>query len=184
MFVIRPAEPADARALAEVHVAAWRESYRGLMPDAAIEAKSVADREAQWLRTLTTDRPGADVLVAEAAEGAIVGFVSAGPQRDPGLGTIGEIYAIYVLRAHQGRGIGRALFQAATRALLSRGIDSVGLWVLEGNDPASRFYERQGGRPGGTDEEEVGGVRLLHRAWIWPDLRTVGTTGDQVLVDS
>jgi hypothetical protein len=42
---IRRASQSDARAIAEVHVASWRETYRGIVPDAFLDALSVAERE-------------------------------------------------------------------------------------------------------------------------------------------
>ena len=47
---IRAAIPADAQAIARVHVEAWRESYRALMPVHVIEALSV---DIEWLREHT-----------------------------------------------------------------------------------------------------------------------------------
>ena len=43
---IRRAEPGDAAAIAAVHVAAWRETYAGLVPERMLRAyRGVVDRE-------------------------------------------------------------------------------------------------------------------------------------------
>src|SRR6185503_6902264 len=40
-LTLREARAADARAIAEIHVAAWRAAYRGMMPDAYLASLSV-----------------------------------------------------------------------------------------------------------------------------------------------
>jgi len=173
MIHIRPASMADCHAIADTHVACWWETYRGLMPDDVIAAKSVPDREAQWGRWLAGDHPDRHILVAEDGEVGIVGFVACGPRRDPGMAVAGEIYAIYLRRSHQGRGVGAALFLGAARLLLELGLTSAGLWVLGGNDRAAGFYRRMGGIPGPQEQEETHGATLLHESYLWPDLTLV-----------
>ena len=47
-FTIRSAVPADADACAEIHVAAWEGSYRGIMPDEEFEKRPLSARRMQW----------------------------------------------------------------------------------------------------------------------------------------
>src|SRR5215467_15759624 len=87
VLTIRHAGPDDALAIAEVHVASWRETYRGLVPDAFLDALSVATRERMWHDALGADRPGATdqpsvVLVVSDADSRVVGFASGGARRD------------------------------------------------------------------------------------------------------
>ncbi|MEW6573376.1 MAG: GNAT family N-acetyltransferase [Bacillota bacterium] len=63
-------------------------------------------------------------FVAEPETGVIVGFAAAGPERTGNPDYKGEIYAAYVLKAHQRKGIGRALLVAVTGRLLAMGINS------------------------------------------------------------
>ena len=56
----------------------------------------------QWSRVLSAGRDR--VLVAEAGEAGIVGFGSCGKARAGALGFEGEVYTLYVLPDHQGRG--------------------------------------------------------------------------------
>jgi hypothetical protein len=51
---IRTARPADALALAEVHVRSWQAGYRHLLPDAYLDSLRPADRAARY----TFDRHG------------------------------------------------------------------------------------------------------------------------------
>jgi GNAT superfamily N-acetyltransferase len=142
--LVRAARPADARPVAEVHVASWRHAYRGLLPDEYLERLSVDDREAMWFGAFADPEPKSGVFVAEV-DGRIVGFASFGPSRDEDVpdGT-GEVPAIYVEPAALGTGMGRELFEAATLALRRAGFAKATLWVLEANALARRFYEKAG----------------------------------------
>jgi ribosomal protein S18 acetylase RimI-like enzyme len=149
-LTLRDATAADARAIAEIHVAAWRSAYRGLVPDAVLDGLSAEDREAMWRGGLVAPEPGWGCLVAED-RGNIVGFVGYGPPDDAEAGPdLGEIYAIYLEPTAVGTGIGRDLFAAGSRRLHDAGYRRAFLWVLETNDRARRFYERAGWAWDGT----------------------------------
>lgn len=141
---IVPATPDDAEALGRVHVQAWREAYPDLVPAAVLAALDPAARAAMWTGVIAA---GETVLLARDAAGLLLGFVTAGAQREPAvLPFAGEIGALYLLRAGQRRGLGRALMEGAARALMVRGMGSASLWVLDGNLPAIAFYTALGGR--------------------------------------
>lgn len=98
-LTIRRAGPDDAEAIASVHVASWRESYRELIPEAVLTALSVAERAARWRSILSGGGGGRSSAYVAEIEGEVIGFGSCGPQRDPGLerrGFTGEISALYV----------------------------------------------------------------------------------------
>jgi L-amino acid N-acyltransferase YncA len=100
------------------------------------------------------------LLVAEDAEGSIVGFASSGTEREPGSGSDSELYAIYLLKRAQGCGTGRALFERTIQALWARGFRTMRLWVLETN-PTRKFYEAFSGRKGlETKFVDMGGAAL------------------------
>lgn len=166
MVRIADARPEDARALAEVHVAAWRETYAGLLPDRALDSLSVPERTALWRRVME----GGGWVIAARDGGRIVGFVSGGPARDTDLpaGT-GEIMALYLLKAHHGRGHGKALFTAACRRLARDGCRGLALWVLAGN-PTRGFYRRRGGTADKAEDDLVAGARVRAVRYVWPHL--------------
>lgn len=83
-----------------------------------------------------------------------------------------EIYALYILEAHQRRGIGRRLVQAAAREFGRRGLGSMVVWVLAAN-PARRFYEALGGRLAGSQPIVIGGATLEEVAYGWADVGTL-----------
>jgi ribosomal protein S18 acetylase RimI-like enzyme len=166
---IRPATTADSRAIAEVHVRCWEETYDGLLPRAVIGRQSVDDRETQWRRTLERDPRLSDVFVVER-DGAVIGFVASGPRRGDGLKQDAEIYALYLLRAHQRRGVGRALCRAAALRLRERGMRSAAAWVLRENGPARRFYEAIGGETVNERTLTEAGATMVEIAYGWDEL--------------
>ncbi len=143
---VRPARLEDGGRIGEIHVAAWRETYAGLMPPARLAALNVAERTAMWRHQLASGT--ARGIAVAALDGVIVGFAACAKQRTPELATMGyasEVTAIYVLRAGQGRGAGRLLMRAMARRLIAEGYRSMALWMLATNTPARGFYERLGG---------------------------------------
>ncbi len=149
---VRPATPGDAADVAQVHVAAWRWAYAGLLDDALLAGLDVDASRRLWERVAGEGRN--TLLVAER-DGAIVGFVAAGRSRDADApDATGEIYAIYLLRDVQGTGVGGALMAAALAALAAAGHTRATLWVLGSNELARSFYERGGWRPDGAERTE------------------------------
>lgn len=166
MVRIADARPEEARAIAEAHVASWRETYSGLLPDRVLDSLSVPERAALWRRVMD----GGGWVIAARDGGRIVGFASGGAARDADAGPRdGEIIALYLLRSHHGRGHGRALFQAACRRLARDGFRSLRLWVLAGN-PTRGFYGHLGGTPDRAEDDPVAGVRVRAVRYVWPRL--------------
>jgi ribosomal protein S18 acetylase RimI-like enzyme len=150
---IRRAVPADAEALARLHIDAWRAAYRGLVPDRILDGFSLERRTAWWRTRLTEGGDGPEhTWVAEDA-GGIAGFVTSGPARDesaPPPPGAGEIQAIYMRPDVIGRGVGRALLERAVDDLRAAGFDPLVVWVFEANDRARHVYEAAGFTPDGT----------------------------------
>jgi ribosomal protein S18 acetylase RimI-like enzyme len=142
--MVRLAEFADAPAISRVHVASWRTTYPGILPDSYLSAMSVEDYTSRWQRALGGSFAPSVVYVVEEG-GQVVGFSSCGRQRDGDQSYDGELYAIYLLQEAQGRGHGRALVEASAEALIDQGMTSMVVWVLRENKHARGFYERLGG---------------------------------------
>lgn len=151
---IREATPADAAAMAGIHVRGWRWAYRGLLPDAYLDGLSVKRWTGIREQRMRQARPEAAAWVA-SEDGAPVGFASAGPSRDLDAGPrTGEVYAIYVEPELTGRGFGRVLLEHAVACLRARGFGPLTLWVLRANERARRFYEAAGWRTDGAAKVE------------------------------
>jgi ribosomal protein S18 acetylase RimI-like enzyme len=167
MVELRDATPADARAIAGVLVRSWRAAYRGLLPDDVLADLSVSDRERFWSDILTA-RPAHTRIVVAAIEDAVVGFAATGPplvpddRADP---TLGDLYALYLDPDVWCRGIGARLHAAALDRLRSCGFTHAGLWVLDTNERASRFYIRHGWTDTGRTQVDHGpaGTELHER---------------------
>lgn len=164
MAEIRTARPEDAQALAGVHVHSWQAAYAGLIPQSYLDMLSVAGRTEGWKRVLGEGGvwPGSETLVAEL-EGRVVAFVTISPTRDEDQGSdrVGEVGAIYALSEVWGRGIGRALMEAAIERLTEAGYSEATLWVLDTNARARRFYEAGAWRPDGAVKRDDRGEFAL-----------------------
>jgi L-amino acid N-acyltransferase YncA len=166
-MTVRIATPDDAAAIAEVHVASWRSSYAGLVDAAYLAALDVGARTASWQRL--TANPATRTIVAEHA-GAIVGFCSAGPNRDAtALHIRGEVYAIYLREEAKGQGHCPALFSSSMVWLRAGDLAPVRVWVFAENPRARAFYERMGGTLTGDPKTfELGGKTYTEVAYDWP----------------
>ncbi|MFO1070172.1 MAG: GNAT family N-acetyltransferase [Geminicoccaceae bacterium] len=162
-LVIRAARSSDAGTMARVYVDTWRDTYRGLVPQAYLDSMSYAGHERRWRQTFAAGGWG---FIAEV-DRRTVGFASGGRCRSGGRWS-GELFVLYVLRPWQGHGVGRALFDATHYELARRGHSDMLVWVLATN-PARRFYEHLGGEPAGENVCEIGGARLRELAYGWRD---------------
>jgi ribosomal protein S18 acetylase RimI-like enzyme len=156
---IRRAVPDDAAAIAAIHVAGWRETYAQILPEPYLASLSVDERAERWRATIVAG--GAVHLVPGR------GFAMLGAQSDPALAADwpGELRALYVLRAAQGRGLGRALLREA----VAPGGRRFTAFVLEGNDRALRFYRRTGAEEILRRPDEIDGHPIVDVLLGWRD---------------
>jgi ribosomal protein S18 acetylase RimI-like enzyme len=168
--LVRRAKVDDAPAIAAVHVASWRTSYKGLLPDGYLAAMSEPTYEEQWRGFI--DRGTSLIYVAEEDDG-IVGFVSGGHERAGEDEFGGELYAIYVLEAAQGHGHGRELVRAMVGGLREMGFADMVVWVLRDNAPGRRFYERLGGVYVREQSITIASTSLKEVAYGWRRLEDV-----------
>jgi ribosomal protein S18 acetylase RimI-like enzyme len=153
---LRDARCGDELAVAEVHVRSWQEAYRELMPEEFLDGLDPRDRARRYTFEGGAEAP---TTVVAIAGGAVVGFVTFGPSRDEDAVGMGEIYALYVDPGCHRGGVGRLLMAHARRRLKEQGFAAAVLWVLQGNERAASFYEREGWKPdGATREEEPYGI--------------------------
>ncbi|MCL6580359.1 MAG: GNAT family N-acetyltransferase [Firmicutes bacterium] len=170
-MVIRPATKADAAGIARVHIDTWRTTYRGIVPDERLDRADYEAGRATWEKNVEQGE-GRFVLVAEVPGEGVVGFAAGGPERSGDATYRGEVYALYVLKAHQRKGIGRRLVMAAAEELRRRGLDSLLIWVLARN-PYRAFYEALGGKELRSQTIEIAGRPLEEVAYGWPDTKVL-----------
>lgn len=122
---VRPAQPADAAAIAQVHI----RSREATMPYLPPRKRTDAEVEA-WVRDIVL--PGSAVWVAEL-DGRVVGYAAVEDD---------ELDALYLLADVRRRGIGSLLLAAAK----AHRPDGLGLFVFQKNTDARAFYLRHGFR--------------------------------------
>ena len=134
---LRSAVPADALAVATVHVRAWQEGFRDLLPADYLASLSPTERAARYTFGIT-DGSKPQTIVA-VLDDAIAGFVTTGLNEGEAM-----LYALYVAPERWGSGVGRALIAEAKRELRRTGRGEAYLWSMVGNTRADRFYTADG----------------------------------------
>lgn len=143
-MAIRRAKAEDASRIAKVHVDSWRTTYAGIVPEKFLQEMSYEVFEERWSRWLAEEDQPAEVTfyVAELQAGEVVGFACGGPNRSQEYPNYeGELYAAYLFKEYQRRGLGSLLLSAVVEELAAAGQNSMLAWVLAQNpsrDPSMR----------------------------------------------
>ncbi|RJS93543.1 GNAT family N-acetyltransferase [Salinisphaera sp. Q1T1-3] len=162
--------PADAPVVARIQRDAWRAAYAGIVPADYLAAMDLVALTRTWAARITHDMPALIGYVACDTRHRVIGYVVAGPHRDPAGDDAAEIRAIYVAPDRHGEGVGRSLMQAAAVGLRAAGFGAVRLWVFVDNTPARAFYETLGGTAGQRHTFKLGGALLEEIDYRWPKL--------------
>jgi hypothetical protein len=195
-LLIRAAALEDAEAIAALHVASWRDSFRGMIPDSVLDGPMLDERLPMWRQALTTMPSGRFVLVAtepgpgelgpEGEPPRIAGFASGGRRRGrerANLAFDAEIYTLYIAEARRGQNLGCRLMASMALRLQLFGHGSVMLWTLQANMPGRAFYEGLGGRPVGPREEWFAGTPLREVGYGWPRIDyLLGACSDRLTI--
>ena len=167
MVKFREARHSDAEPIAMLHATSWRQTYRGMMPDAFLDGDVLSNRLQVWHERLAQRR--ADQYVCVAEDGAkLVGFICAFGNEDPVWGSY--IENLHVAHDSKRTGIGTALMKQAAQWMVSRHPQSgVYLWAMEANGPARRFYEGLAAANAGTqDKLDPAGGSAPNCRYVWP----------------
>ena len=120
---------------------------RSLADSPDVFARRFVDEQAQpdayWLRlTESVTMPGGQVMLVAEEEGRARGLAfGLFDKEHPKTGHVG---GMWVEPGSRGKGTGQALLSAAIAWARSRRLERLTLWVTEGNEPATRLYERLG----------------------------------------
>ena len=134
-IAVRDAVAGAPAPLAQVHVASWRVTYRGMMDEALLDGLSVDGRAERWRERLAAGL----TLVAVRAE-RIIGFCALRAQAE----APPYIAALYLHPDELRQGIGTRLLGEVLARLQAGGAREVQLSVLVENRGARAFYERHG----------------------------------------
>ncbi|MBF9128868.1 GNAT family N-acetyltransferase [Plantactinospora sp. S1510] len=161
-LTLRPAVAGDLMAIGDLHHRSRSAAYREFVPADALASVTGEMMGRYWTERWTYERDSHLMTVAER-NGRLVGFTYLGPhdpeEPDSAGPDVGELYAIHLDPAEQGRGVGRALMVDALAKLHARGWRRAVLWVLADNTHARSFYVRGGWVPDGVEREgDIGPV--------------------------
>ncbi len=137
-FVIRPAQPGDAKAMAELFAAVAGERT-GIATEPPVD---VAERAALFARS-------AGESAVAVADDRLIGMIHVQPSRH-GFGELGML----VDRGWRGRGVGSALLTAAAGWARSRGLHKLCLEVFAHNTAAIALYRKCGFREEGRRPQQ------------------------------
>ena len=159
--MLRDAAAGDARAIAEVHVRAWKAAYGGILPKQLLADLSVDRRADFWEARLSDEASPARTLVADDP---IAGFITVvTPSRDEDAGDrTAEIAATYVDPSRWNEGVGRSLLRSGLAGLDDGRWDDATLWIFQRNAQGRAFYARSGFRlDGAQSTHEQSGVKTV-----------------------
>lgn len=142
----RVAWGADADAIADLQIRAWRTGYADLLPADLLAAMTVAEVAAGWRSAL--ERPGDArnrVLVALEHD-RVVGFAVTGPCPDPDRDPLvdGEITDLTVDPDARAAGHGSRLMQACVDTLRADRFRQAVTWLAAQDDPTRAFLASAG----------------------------------------
>jgi ribosomal protein S18 acetylase RimI-like enzyme len=147
MTAVRRAELADVDAVRRIGLETWPVAYKGLVSD-----EFITDGLAQWWSPEAVERGIRNGITFVAVDGKeLIGMVGLGREAD-----FWVMWKLYVLPGHQGKGVGKALLDAAV-ADLPDGTPELLLDVLVTNEKAVGFYRSQGfTEPRRTPDRDLG----------------------------
>lgn len=166
----RIAKFTDAKAVAQLHIENWRNTYRGIMPDWYLDDAITEERMSLWESRLSGIPNEQQYVVIAEVSGKPAGFACVLLDEEPEWGAC--LDNLHVLPQLRCLGIGRALFSKVTQWVLKTKPDlPIHLWVFESNTNARGFYDSLGGKIINVKKKEVvKGVVAQSYLYIWADL--------------
>ncbi|TMR06770.1 GNAT family N-acetyltransferase [Actinomadura soli] len=153
---VRPARRADAAAVADIQVRAWRQGYRDLLPAAVLaEVTGPAALEVwrdKWTEAATAPPSPRHRLLVAVASDLVVGFAAHAPAEDPDLDPAGtaELITLLVDPPHARAGHGSRLLAATADLLREDGFATLTTWTFEDDEVTRTFLGSAGWAPDGT----------------------------------
>lgn len=166
MIDIRKAEFKDAEGIGNVHISAWRTTYIEILPQDFLDKLSQQDFIGRAQRRL--DKIDLNCFVAIDSDlKKIIGFADFGNCREKNIDADGELYAIYLHKDFQGRGVGKRLFQIGFQVLKEKGFKKMMVSVFNQNTSTKIFYEKVGGKFYGNDQVIIEDISYPTATYTW-----------------
>ncbi|NLV75522.1 MAG: GNAT family N-acetyltransferase [Tissierellia bacterium] len=138
---IRKANTRDAVSMSIIHANSWRKAYKGLLPDEYLNKI----QDTQWINMITKGLEDNTMNAWVATiEDIIIACTCVGNSRYKGYEGQLELISIYVLPEYWNLGAGSLLIEEVLEYAVNNKYKEVGLWVLDDNSQAIRFYEKKG----------------------------------------
>lgn len=153
---VRPARRADAAAVADIQVRAWRQGYRDLLPAAALADVTSADAQKawreRWAESVTAPPSPRHRLLVAVASDLVTGFAAHGPAEEPDHDPAGtaELLTLLVDPMHTRTGHGSRLLAATVDLLREDGFETLVTWAFEGDEVFRTFLGSAGWAPDGA----------------------------------
>lgn len=167
---IRQANMGDIEGIAKVHVDSWRTTYAEIIPIDVLNGLTYEARQDLWRKNLLQ----ADnyVLVAEDANGQIIGFADTSKRVSNEEENTTDLTSIYLLKNVQGQGVGKLLLQRLFEYYEQQEYSKVYVDVLADNKTKS-FYEYYGAKFVKRIQITIGGKVLDEYVYVWTDIADV-----------
>jgi GNAT superfamily N-acetyltransferase len=152
---VRVAWADDARGIAGVQVAAWREAYADLLPPDVLDSMALDDVAAAWHASLQVSKDARNRVLVALERNRIVGFAITGPAEDPDSDPVahGEIAEFSVLPDERRKGHGSRLLQACVDTLVADRFSLAVLWLRSTDDALREFLTEAGWAPDSAHRE-------------------------------
>jgi GNAT superfamily N-acetyltransferase len=153
---VRPARRADAAAVADIQVRAWRHGYRDLLPAGVLDEvtgdAAVERWREKWAEAATAPPSPRHRLLVAVASDLVVGFAAHGPAEDPDTrpDDTAELIGLLVDPLHARAGHGSRLLAATVDLLREDGFGTLISWVFEDDEVTRSFLGSAGWAPDGT----------------------------------
>lgn len=158
--VIRRAGPADAQTIADLGARTFCDAFAHLYPPEDL-AHFLAESHSLARAQADLANPAKALWLVEV-DGQPVGYALAGPAKLPHAEVTpacGELDRLYILKAHQGGGVGARLMAQVFAWLERDGPRDLWIGVWSENHGAQRLYARHGFEKVGTYDFVVGKTR-------------------------
>lgn len=169
MIQLRDAQLSDYLAIARLHAASWKQTYRGIYSDQFLDQEVEQDRAALWHNRLSNTNTLQQVVVAVNNE-TIVGFACLLLDDDVNYGSL--LDNLHIAASWQKAGIGKKLLQACANRITNKAQGhNMYLWVYESNENARQVYERLGATHIETVAQPTpSGIPAPACRYVWPDV--------------
>ncbi|MEV8372081.1 GNAT family N-acetyltransferase [Kribbella sp. NPDC056861] len=152
---VRLALPAEAEAIGEIQVAAWRRAYDGLLPAEVLADLDAAQFAAQWRAALIAPGEARNRVMVALAGRTLVGFAaitaSDDPDSDPRHDALVAELAVDPEATRAGHG--SRLLNAVVDTIRADGFRRVTVWINSTDDVLRSFYTDSGWAADGAHRE-------------------------------